>query len=92
MVLGHGSGGKLSAELIRDIFLPAFQNPVLASLDDQADVNVNGAASGIHHRFFRGEAVVFSWRRHWFAGSARHNQRFGDGRRHAAVLERGFIH
>ena len=42
ILLGHGSGGKLSAELIRDIFLPAFQNPVLARLDDQAIVNVNG--------------------------------------------------
>ena len=42
ILLGHGSGGKLSAELIRDIFLPAFQNPVLSRLDDQAIVNVNG--------------------------------------------------
>jgi hydrogenase expression/formation protein HypE len=42
ILLGHGSGGKLSAELIRDIFLPAFQNPSLARLDDQAIVNVNG--------------------------------------------------
>src|SRR5450755_1974842 len=42
ILLGHGSGGKLSAELIRDIFLPAFQNPALARLDDQAIVNVNG--------------------------------------------------
>lgn len=42
ILLGHGSGGKLSAELIRNIFLPAFQNPVLARLDDQAIVNVNG--------------------------------------------------
>ena len=42
ILLGHGSGGKLSAALIRDIFLPAFQNPVLARLDDQAIVNVNG--------------------------------------------------
>ncbi|MGA2412799.1 MAG: hydrogenase expression/formation protein HypE [Candidatus Sulfotelmatobacter sp.] len=42
ILLGHGSGGKLSAELIRDIFLPAFRNPVLARLDDQAIVNVNG--------------------------------------------------
>jgi len=41
ILLGHGSGGKLSAELIRDVFLPAFQNPVLARLDDQAIVNVN---------------------------------------------------
>ena len=42
IVLGHGSGGKLSAELMREIFLPAFQNPILARLDDQAIVNVNG--------------------------------------------------
>ena len=42
ILLGHGSGGKLSAALIRDIFLPAFQNPVLARLDDQAIVSVNG--------------------------------------------------
>jgi hydrogenase expression/formation protein HypE len=42
ILLGHGSGGKLSAELIRDVFLPALQNPVLSRLDDQAIVNVNG--------------------------------------------------
>jgi len=41
-LLGHGSGGKLSAELIRDVFLPALRNPVLARLDDQAIVSVNG--------------------------------------------------
>jgi hydrogenase expression/formation protein HypE len=43
ILLGHGSGGSLSADLIRDVFLPAFQNPVLDRLDDQAIVNVNGA-------------------------------------------------
>ena len=42
VVLGHGSGGKLSAELVRSIFLPAFQNPALAKLNDQAVLNVNG--------------------------------------------------
>ncbi len=42
VLLGHGSGGKLSAELIRDVFLHTLQNPVLARLDDQAIVNVNG--------------------------------------------------
>ena len=42
VLLGHGSGGKLSADLIRDIFLPAFQNPILARLDDQAVVSVQG--------------------------------------------------
>lgn len=42
VVLGHGSGGKLSAELLRSVFLPAFQNPVLAALNDQAVLDVNG--------------------------------------------------
>ncbi|HZP63947.1 MAG TPA: hydrogenase expression/formation protein HypE [Terriglobales bacterium] len=42
ILLGHGSGGKLSAELVRDVFLPTLSNPVLARLDDQAIVNVNG--------------------------------------------------
>ncbi len=42
VLLGHGSGGKLSAELIQGVFLPAFANPVLAQLNDQAVVNVEG--------------------------------------------------
>jgi hydrogenase expression/formation protein HypE len=43
VLLGHGSGGTLSADLIREIFLPAFQNPVLDRLDDQAIVTINGS-------------------------------------------------
>ena len=43
VLLGHGSGGTLSADLIREIFLPAFQNEVLGRLDDQAIVRINGA-------------------------------------------------
>jgi hydrogenase expression/formation protein HypE len=43
ILLGHGSGGKLSAELLRDIFLPAFANPVLGKLDDQASLEIAGA-------------------------------------------------
>ncbi|MEN6604335.1 MAG: hydrogenase expression/formation protein HypE [Bryobacteraceae bacterium] len=42
VLLGHGSGGKLSAELMRDVFMPALRNPVLEKLDDQAIVEVNG--------------------------------------------------
>jgi hydrogenase expression/formation protein HypE len=42
IVLGHGSGGKLTSELIDRIFLPAFRNPVLDKLDDQAVVAVDG--------------------------------------------------
>jgi hydrogenase expression/formation protein HypE len=43
ILLGHGSGGKLSAELLRDVFLPAFANPVLAKLEDQASLEIGGA-------------------------------------------------
>ena len=43
ILLGHGSGGKLSEELLRDVFLPAFQNPALLRLNDQAIVEVNGS-------------------------------------------------
>ncbi|HEY3443666.1 MAG TPA: hydrogenase expression/formation protein HypE [Paludibaculum sp.] len=42
VLLGHGSGGKLSAELMRDIFLPALSNPILARLDDQAQLEIGG--------------------------------------------------
>ncbi|HEX3068047.1 MAG TPA: hydrogenase expression/formation protein HypE [Thermoanaerobaculia bacterium] len=43
IVLGHGSGGKLSAELIETMFLPAFRNEYLDRLDDQAVFDVNGS-------------------------------------------------
>lgn len=43
VLLGHGSGGKLSADLTRSIFLPAFQNSALAKLNDQAIVSINGS-------------------------------------------------
>jgi hydrogenase expression/formation protein HypE len=40
VVLGHGSGGKLSADLMRDLFLPAFGNDALNRLDDQASLEM----------------------------------------------------
>jgi hydrogenase expression/formation protein HypE len=43
IVLGHGSGGKLTADLIDHVFLPAFSNPVLDKLDDQAVLTIGGA-------------------------------------------------
>jgi hydrogenase expression/formation protein HypE len=42
VLLGHGSGGRLTADLIRELFLPAFTNPFLAQLNDQAIVGVDG--------------------------------------------------
>jgi hydrogenase expression/formation protein HypE len=43
IVLGHGSGGRLSANLLQDVFLPAFSNPLLDRLDDQAILEIGGA-------------------------------------------------
>jgi hydrogenase expression/formation protein HypE len=43
IVLGHGSGGKLSADLLRDVFLPYFRSAILNRLDDQAVLEINGA-------------------------------------------------
>lgn len=43
IVLGHGSGGRLSADLLRHVFLPAFANPVLGELEDQATLNLGAA-------------------------------------------------
>ncbi|HEX6209426.1 MAG TPA: hydrogenase expression/formation protein HypE [Methylomirabilota bacterium] len=43
ILLGHGSGGKMTAELIARCFLPAFGNEYLDRLDDQAVVAVNGS-------------------------------------------------
>ncbi len=40
VLLGHGSGGKLSAALLQQIFLPAFGNPLLSRLEDQAVLRV----------------------------------------------------
>jgi hydrogenase expression/formation protein HypE len=42
VMLGHGSGGKMSADLIRDVFVAEFHNPILARMDDQAVVSING--------------------------------------------------
>lgn len=40
--LGHGSGGKMSAQLLREHFLPRFGNVYLAPLGDGAVVPVEG--------------------------------------------------
>lgn len=43
IVLGHGSGGRLGANLLRDVFLPLFSNPVLDRQDDQALLQFGGS-------------------------------------------------
>ncbi len=40
IVLGHGGGGKLSNELVENLFLPAFHNGELDKLSDSAQLDV----------------------------------------------------
>ena len=45
VLLGHGSGGRLSHDLITRLFLPALGNEVLNRLEDQATCDLPGLAS-----------------------------------------------
>jgi hydrogenase expression/formation protein HypE len=51
--LAHGSGGKAMRELIADVFLGAFGNPVLDQLEDQASFSLAELAKG-------GDRLVFT--------------------------------
>ncbi len=59
VVLGHGSGGKLSAELMASVFLPALRNPELAKLNDQAVIRVGGARLAFTTDTFVVKPLVF---------------------------------
>jgi hydrogenase expression/formation protein HypE len=47
VVLGHGSGGKLSAALFRERFLPQFDNDALAEQGDAAVVGLTSATIAV---------------------------------------------
>ncbi|MBV8453387.1 MAG: hydrogenase expression/formation protein HypE [Deltaproteobacteria bacterium] len=53
IVLGHGGGGRLTAGLVRDLFLPRLSNPVLDRLNDSAEVRV-----GTGHFVFTTDSFV----------------------------------
>jgi len=46
ITMAHGSGGKAMRDLIQDVFLGAFSNPLLAPLEDQAVVNLSELTGG----------------------------------------------
>jgi hydrogenase expression/formation protein HypE len=60
ILLGHGSGGQLTNDLIRRVFLPAFDNKVLAALEDQATVELpsNGLTEHMPRLAFTTDAFV----------------------------------
>lgn len=45
ITLSHGSGGKAMRDLIDDLFVRAFDNPLLATLEDQARVDLSTLAA-----------------------------------------------
>ena len=64
VVLGHGSGGKLTAELIEKVFLPAFTNPILERLDDQAVLEIGGSRLAFTTDSFVVTPIFFCRRRY----------------------------
>jgi hydrogenase expression/formation protein HypE len=43
IVLGHGSGGRLTAELVSTVFLPSLSNPLLDRLNDSAEMKIGAS-------------------------------------------------
>lgn len=44
ILLAHGSGGKLSGDLVREVFLANFDNDILSKLTDAAILELDGAS------------------------------------------------
>lgn len=57
VLLGHGSGGQLSANLIRDVFLREFHDETLGALEDQATLSL-GPETGPRLAFTTDSYVV----------------------------------
>src|SRR5436305_9984186 len=55
ILLGHGSGGRLTADLIQRVFVPGFNNEVLAALEDQATLSLDGKHNGV-----KGPRIAFT--------------------------------
>lgn len=60
VLLGHGSGGKLSAQLLKEHFLPHLTNPALAELGDAALVPVRGGELAVSTDTFVVNPIEFS--------------------------------
>ena len=53
VLLGHGSGGKLSSELLHSVFLPAFDNPIWHASTIKTSWN-SARKARLHHGLIRG--------------------------------------
>lgn len=57
--LDHGSGGRVSSELIGRLLLPAFDNPILSKLNDGATLDVEGVKLGFSTDSFVVDPIFF---------------------------------
>jgi len=58
VLLGHGSGGRMTADLIRKTFLPHLGNEILAALEDQATLRIGGINGSSHRLALTTDAFV----------------------------------
>jgi hydrogenase expression/formation protein HypE len=58
VLLGHGSGGKLTHQLIESLFLPQLANPILKALDDSAVFPVDCGGGGTGRLAFTTDSYV----------------------------------
>jgi hydrogenase expression/formation protein HypE len=59
VTLAHGGGGKAMKDLIDDVFVGAFDNPLLAPLDDAAKLELGGARLAFATDAFVVDPLVF---------------------------------
>ena len=60
IILGHGSGGKLSHDLIESLFLPQFINPILEASDDSAVLALTDSDKAYQSRRSSKEEIAFT--------------------------------
>ena len=58
VLLGHGSGGKLTHQLIESLFLSQLANPILKALDDSAVFSVDSRGGGTGRLAFTTDSYV----------------------------------
>jgi hydrogenase expression/formation protein HypE len=59
ILLDHGAGGKISHNLITDIMLPLFDNPILSQLDDGAILEIDGMRIAFSTDTFTVDPIFF---------------------------------
>lgn len=59
VLLAHGSGGKLSHELVNKVFIPKFANQALNQLDDQAQLEIAGVKLAFSTDSFVVNPIIF---------------------------------